>query len=64
MDKGGASFIQWSIDAVGSFLWDEDGNHYLLVTVDPFPKWVETCAAPLIHNWRATEFLYDNLVAL
>ena len=48
---------------VGPFPWDEDGNCYLLVAVDPFSKWVETHAMPLLHSWRAAEFLYDDLVA-
>ena len=48
---------------VGLFLWDEDGNYYLLVAMDLFSKWVETCTIPLLHSWRAAEFLYDDLVA-
>ena len=63
MDKGGAPFIRWSINVVGLFPWDEDRNHYLLVTVDPFSKWVETLTVHLLHSWRAAEFLYDDLVA-
>ena len=63
MDKGGAPFIGWSIDVVGPFPWDGDGNCYLLVAVDPFSKWVETHAVPLLHSWRAAKFLYDDLVA-
>ena len=35
----------------------------LLITMDPFSKWVEICAAPSLHSWRAAKFLYDNLVA-
>ena len=50
MDKGGAPFIRWSINVAGLFLQNEDGNHYLLVTMDPFSKWVETYAVPLLHN--------------
>ena len=38
MDKGGAPFIKWSINAAGPYLWDEDGNCYLLVAVDLFSK--------------------------
>ena len=63
MDKGGTLFIGWSINTVGLFIWDEDGNHYLLVAVDPFSMWVETYAVPLLHSWRVAEFLYDDLVA-
>ena len=48
---------------VGPFPWDEDGNHYLLVAMDPFSKWVEIHAVPSLHSWRAAEFLYDDLVA-
>ena len=48
---------------VGPFPWDEDGNNYLLVPTDPFSKWVEAHAVPLVHSWRATKFLYDDLVA-
>ena len=48
---------------VGPFPWDEDGNHYLLVAMDPFSKWVEIHAMPLLHSWRAAKFLYDDLVA-
>ena len=40
-----------------------DGNYYLLVAVNPFSKWVETWAVPLLHSWRASKFLYDDLVA-
>ena len=63
MDKGGATFFGWSIYMVGPFPWDEDGNCYLLVSMDPFSKWVEIHAVPLLHSWRVAEFLYDNLVA-
>ena len=31
--------------------------------MDPFSKWVETHAMPLLHSWRAAQFLYDDLVA-
>ena len=48
---------------VGPFPWDEDGNCYLLVAMDPFSKWVEICAVPLLHSWRVAKFLYDDLVA-
>ena len=48
---------------VGLFLRDEDGNHYLLVAMDPFSKWVEIHAVPSLHSWRAAKFLYDDLVA-
>ena len=34
----------------GPFPWDEDGNYYLLVTIDPFSKWVETHAMPSQHS--------------
>ena len=63
MDKGGAPFVGWSINTAGPFPWDEDGNHYLLVAVDPFSKWVEIHAVPSLHSWRVTEFLYNDLVA-
>ena len=62
-DKGGAPFIGWSINTAGPFPRDEDGNCYLLIAVDPFSKWVEICAVPSLHSWRAAKFLYDNLVA-
>ena len=48
---------------MGPFPQDEDGNCYLLVTLDPFSKWVEIHAVPSLHSWRAAEFLYDDLVA-
>ena len=31
--------------------------------MDPFSKWVEICAMPSLHSWRAAKFLYDDLVA-
>ena len=31
--------------------------------MDPFSKWVETQAVPLLHSWRAAKFLYNDLVA-
>ena len=62
-DKGGALFVRWSINVAGLFPWDEDRNHYLLVTIDSFYKWVETHDMLLVHSWRATEFLYNDLVA-
>ena len=62
-DKGGTPFVGWCIDMAGPFPRDEDGNRYLLVTVDPFSKWVEICAVPSLHSWRAAEFLYNDLVA-
>ena len=63
MDKGGAPFIGWNIDTVGLLPWDYSRNSYLLISIDPFSKWVETHAVPLLHSWRAVKFLYDNLVA-
>ena len=63
MDKGSTPFIGWSINVVGPFLWDKDGNCYLLVTIDSLSKWVETHAVLLLHSWRASKSLYDDLVA-
>ena len=63
MDKGGTPFVGWSIDTTGPFPWDEDGNCYPLVAMDPFSKWVEICAVPSLHNWRAAVFLYNDPVA-
>ena len=48
---------------MGPFPQDEDGNHYLLIAMDPFLKWVEIHAVPSLHSWRAAEFLYNDLVA-
>ena len=48
---------------VDTFQWDRDRNHYLLVAVGPFSKWVQTHAMPSMHSWRATKLLYDDLVA-
>ena len=48
---------------MGPFLWDKEGNHYLLVAMDLFSKWVDTLAVPSLHSWRAAKFLYDDLVA-
>ena len=62
-DKCGIPFVCWSIDMVGPFPQDEDGNCYLLIAVDPFPKWVEVCIMPSLHSWRAAKFLYNDLVA-
>ena len=50
MDKGGAPFVGWSINMVGPFPQDKDGNCYLPVAVDPFSKWVETLAVPSLHS--------------
>ena len=47
---------------MGPFSWNKDGNHYLLITIDLFSKWVETHTVPLLCSWRAAEFLYDDLV--
>ena len=33
IDKGGAPFVSWSIDTVGPFPQDEDGNCYLLIAM-------------------------------
>ena len=35
MDKDGALFIGWSINTAGPFPWDEDGDFFLLVALDP-----------------------------
>ena len=45
------------------FTWHKDRNSYLLVAMDPFSKWVEIHAVPLLHIWRVAKFLYDDLVA-
>ena len=63
IEKGGAPFIRWSINAVDPFPWDEDKNHYLFVTMDLFSEWVETHAMLSLHSLRATEFLNDDLTA-
>ena len=47
----------------GPFHWDEDGNHHLFVSMDSFSKRVETFAVPLLHSWRAAEFMYNDVVA-
>ena len=47
----------------GPFPQDKDRNFYLLITMHPFSKWVETRAVPSLHSWRAAESLYDDLVA-
>ena len=62
-DKGGAPFVSWSINTVGPFPLDKDGNCYLLISMDPFSKWVEIRAVPSLHSWRVAEFLYNDLVA-
>ena len=62
MDKGGVPFIRWSINAAGPFSWDKDGNCYLLVALDPCSKWVESHTILLLHSWRVTKFLYNDLV--
>ena len=49
-DKGGTPLIRWSINMAGLFPQDDDGNCYLLVAIDPFSKWVETYAVPLLHS--------------
>ena len=46
---------------MGPLPWDEGRNCHLFVAIDPFCKWVETHAVPLLHSWRAIELLYDNL---
>ena len=63
IDKGDTPFIGWSINTVGPFPRDKDGNCYLLVNMVLFSKWVEIRAVPSLHSWRAAEFLYDDLVA-
>ena len=63
MTKGSALFIGWSINTVGPFLQDKDGNHYLIVTMDPFYKWVETHSMPSLYSWCTFKFLYDDVVA-
>lgn len=45
IDKGSFPFLGWSTNAAGLFPKDADGNHFLLVTVDPFSKWVEACGS-------------------
>ena len=63
IDKSGAPFVGWSINVVGSFPWEKNGNSYLLVAMDPFSKWVEIYAMPSLHSLRVAKFLYDDLVA-
>ena len=62
-DKGGAPFVSWSINMVGPFPQDKDGNCYLLIAMDPFSKWVEIRTIPSLYSWRVAEFLYKDLVA-
>ena len=38
---------------------DSNGNHFLLVTVDPFSKLVEVRTVPSLYSWHAAEFLED-----
>ena len=37
-DKGSAPFLGWSMDAMGPFPKDANGNHFLLIAVNPFSK--------------------------
>lgn len=35
----------------GTVSKDSDGNTYLIVSIDPFSKWVELKAIPFLHSW-------------
>ena len=63
MDQGGTLFIGCSINVVSPLPWDKDRNHYLIVTMDPFSKWLEIHAMPSLYSGRTAEFLYNDLVA-
>ena len=60
--KGRVLFIGLSIDAAGPFPEDGNGNRYLIAAIDPFSKWVEATPVPLLHSWRAADFLYECIV--
>ena len=44
---------------MGPFLKNANGNHFLLVPVYPFSKWVEAHVVPSLHSWHRAEFLED-----
>ena len=55
-------FQRWEIDIVGPLLTTEDGNRYIIVTVDYFSRWPE--ARPLRHA-NATSvatFIYEEII--
>jgi hypothetical protein len=42
----GAPFERIAIDVAGPFPWNNQGNRYLLITVDYFTKWPEAYTIP------------------
>jgi hypothetical protein len=56
----GASFERIAIDVAWPFPWSDQGNRYLLLTVDYFMKWPETYAFPDQEASRVTEALVTN----
>jgi hypothetical protein len=42
----GVPFERIAIDVTGPFPWNDQGNRYLLITVDYFTKWPEAYTVP------------------
>ena len=63
IDKGGASFVGYSINVAGLFMQDKDRNCYLLITIDLFSKWKKAYNIPSLNSWRVSKFLYFDIIA-
>jgi hypothetical protein len=55
-----APFKRIAIDVAGPFPRSDQGNHYLLITMDYFTKWPEVYAIPNQEALRVAEVLVAN----
>ena len=53
----------WSIDLLGPYGLDEDGNRYLAVATDVFTKWPEASPIPNKRAFTTCAWFYNDIVA-
>jgi hypothetical protein len=60
--NAGAPFERIAIDVAGPFPWSDQGNRYLLIAIDYFPKWLEAYAIPNQEALTVAKALVTNFL--
>jgi transposase InsO family protein len=55
-------FQRWEIDIVGPLLTTEDGNRYIIITVDYFSRWPEAKPLKQANTISVATFIYEEIV--
>ena len=54
-------FEMWGIDFMGPITSSSQGNNYIIVATEYFPRWLVACACPDNTASTAVSFLYNNI---